>query len=416
MVVIGNPPYSKHSANKGKWIRDLVREYYEVDGKPLGERNPKWLQDDYVKFIRFGQHRIEQTGFGILAFITNHGYLDNPTFRGMRQQLIRAFSEIYILDLHGNSKKKETCPDGSPDKNVFDIQQGVTLGVFVKNKEDAGQAKVYHADLYGARKDKYNILSCNSIKTTKWEMIQPCSPYYLFIPQKRELWDEYDKHIKATEIFPLNAVGFQTHRDYLVLSPNREELDNRITDFIDASKTDDEIREKYFSHISVGKYAKGDTSDWKLSNSRRKLGKIKKLESWITKCIRRPFDFQWYFFHPAAVDRGRPIITNQLIYYPNLALLWTRPMSPKYEFSSFCATCAVDQSVVGNKAVGAGGTYVGPLYLYPERNEENLFEDSPWPAGQDGRVPNLSPEVVEEFANKVKFEFVTDGVGCTGSA
>ncbi len=145
MVVMGNPPYSGHSANTGQWIADLLRgrdthtgeavaNYFEVDGQPLGERNPKWLNDDYVKFIRFAQWRIEQTGYGVLAFITNHGYLDNPTFRGMRQSLMETFDDIYVLDLHGNSKKKERAPDGSKDENVFDIQQGVAIGIFVKRK------------------------------------------------------------------------------------------------------------------------------------------------------------------------------------------------------------------------------------------------------------------------------------------
>ena len=142
MVIVGNPPYSGHSANKGEWMKNLLRgndgtarkshNYFEVDGKPLGESNPKYLNDDYVKFIRFSQWRIEATGYGILAFVTNHGYLDNPTFRGMRQSLMQTFDDIYILDLHGNSKKKERSPDGSTDKNVFDIQQGVAIGIFVK--------------------------------------------------------------------------------------------------------------------------------------------------------------------------------------------------------------------------------------------------------------------------------------------
>ena len=132
MVIVGNPPYSYQSTNTGDWISGLVRDYYHVDGLPLDERNPKGLQDDYVKFIRFGQWRIDRTGSGILAFITNHGYLDNPTFRGMRQSLDKTFDEIYIMDLHGNSKKKEVAPDGSPDKNVFDIQQGVAVAIMVK--------------------------------------------------------------------------------------------------------------------------------------------------------------------------------------------------------------------------------------------------------------------------------------------
>ncbi len=141
MVVLGNPPYSGHSANKSKWIDSLVRDYYQVDGLPLGERNPKWLQDDYVKFIRFGQWRIDKTGSGILAFITNHGYLDNPTFRGMRQSLERTFDEIYLMDLHGNSKKKEISPDGSKDQNVFDIQQGVAVAIMVKLPKAISQVR-----------------------------------------------------------------------------------------------------------------------------------------------------------------------------------------------------------------------------------------------------------------------------------
>jgi predicted helicase len=163
MVVLGNPPYSGHSANTGEWIAGLLRgtdtitgkktgNYFEVDGQPLGERNPKWLNDDYVKFIRFAQWRIEQTGYGVLAFITNHGYLDNPTFRGMRQSLMETFDDIYVLDLHGNIKKKERAPDGSEDKNVFDIQQGVAIGIFVKRAN--GKKKnvtVRHAHLWGPR-------------------------------------------------------------------------------------------------------------------------------------------------------------------------------------------------------------------------------------------------------------------------
>ena len=136
MVIVGNPPYSYQSTNTGDWISGLVRDYYHVDGLPLDERNPKGLQDDYVKFIRFGQWRIDRTGSGILAFITNHGYLDNPTFRGMRQSLDKTFDEIYIMDLHGNSKKKEVAPDGSPDKNVFDIQQGVAVAIMVKYSKE----------------------------------------------------------------------------------------------------------------------------------------------------------------------------------------------------------------------------------------------------------------------------------------
>ena len=135
LVILGNPPYSGHSSNNGEWISKEIKEYYTVDGKPLGEKNPKWLQDDYVKFIRFSQYKIDQAGEGVIGFITNHSYLDNPTFRGMRQSLMNSFDEIYILDLHGNSLKKEKSPDGSKDENVFDIQQGVSVVFMIKYKK-----------------------------------------------------------------------------------------------------------------------------------------------------------------------------------------------------------------------------------------------------------------------------------------
>ena len=127
LLILGNPPYSGHSSNKGDWIRGLIEDYKQVDGKPLGEKNPKWLQNDYVKFLRFAQWKIEQAGRGVVGMITSHSYLDSPTFRGMRQSLMHTFDDIYILDLHGNARKQETCPDGSPDKNVFDIQEGWRL-------------------------------------------------------------------------------------------------------------------------------------------------------------------------------------------------------------------------------------------------------------------------------------------------
>jgi len=184
MVVLGNPPYSGHSANKGKWIKKLVDEYKTVDGKPLGERNPKWLNDDYVKFIRFSQNRIERTGYGILAFISNHGYLDNPTFRGMRQSLMKTFDDIYILDLHGNSKKKETCPDGSKDDNVFDIMQGVAIGIFVRRPKRSDKPTVRHAHCYGVRKKKYKWLLEHRTRKTRWKKLNPTKPYYYYFPLK----------------------------------------------------------------------------------------------------------------------------------------------------------------------------------------------------------------------------------------
>ncbi|MBI3755661.1 MAG: N-6 DNA methylase, partial [Deltaproteobacteria bacterium] len=180
LVILGNPPYSGHSSNIGDWISKEIKAYFQVDGKPLGEKNPKWLQDDYVKFIRFAQWKIDTAGEGVLGFITNHSYLDNPTFRGMRQSLMQSFDEIYLLDLHGNSLKKEKCPDGTKDENVFDIQQGVAIALFVKKK--GVKKKVSHSEIWGVREDKYRWLNKHDITTTKWKKINPKSEFYLFIP------------------------------------------------------------------------------------------------------------------------------------------------------------------------------------------------------------------------------------------
>ncbi|PKQ04448.1 MAG: DNA methyltransferase, partial [Alphaproteobacteria bacterium HGW-Alphaproteobacteria-11] len=163
MVVIGNPPYSGESANKGDWIMRLMEAYKKEPGgkEKLKERNPKWINDDYVKFIRFSEHLIEKNGEGILGFISSHGYLDNPTFRGMRWHLMKTFDKIFVLDLHGNSNKKEKTPDGKSDKNVFDILTGVAIVIAVKKGDSAKNkplAEVVHRDLWGERDAKYDAL------------------------------------------------------------------------------------------------------------------------------------------------------------------------------------------------------------------------------------------------------------------
>ncbi|MFI5275030.1 MAG: N-6 DNA methylase, partial [Ktedonobacterales bacterium] len=255
MIVLGNPPYSGHSANNSDWIMALLRgedltntqgdkpldrgkgrptdSYFMVDGAPLGERNPKWLNDDYVKFIRFAQWRIERTGHGALAFVTNHGYLDNPTFRGMRQSLMRTFDEIYLLDLHGNSKKKERTPEGGKDENVFDIQQGVAIGVFIRRRGAATgerRATVRHAHLWGERAAKYAWLAAHDLPTTAWAEVAPTSPMYFFIPRDARLAEEYEAGWSLSKLAPVNVLGFQTHRDHFAIDFDERQLRSRIAE------------------------------------------------------------------------------------------------------------------------------------------------------------------------------------------
>ena len=238
MVVLGNPPYSGHSANASRkngkltWIGELIEDYKRVDGKGLGERNTKWLQDDYVKFLRFGQHRIHKTGAGILAFITNNGYLDNPTFRGMRQQLLNTFTDIYLLDLHGNSRMGEHAPDGGVDENVFDIQQGVAIAIFVKEPDKSGPAVLRHSELYGVREAKYEILSESDISTTGWTVLEPESPDYRFKPWDSELAAEYRLWPSVRTIFPSNSLGFQTHRDKTAIAFDKQSLYNQVERYL----------------------------------------------------------------------------------------------------------------------------------------------------------------------------------------
>ncbi len=212
VVVLGNPPYSGISANRGKWITRLVEDYRQVDGRPLGEKKV-WLADDYVKFLRFSQWRIVQTGLGIVAMITNHGFLDNPTFRGMRQSLLRDFDEIYVLNLHGSTKKRQRPPGGGKDENVFDIQQGTAITMFVRRPDHRGEATVFHADLWGSRPKKYERLSACDVASTSWKELSPSTPYYFFVPRSEKHRREYEGCWKVGDVFPVNTSGIVTARD-----------------------------------------------------------------------------------------------------------------------------------------------------------------------------------------------------------
>ena len=190
------------------------------------------LQDDYVKFLRWGQWRIDPDGPGVLAMITNHGYLDNPTFRGMRRALMQTFNEIYLFNLHGNARKKEVCPDGSHDDNVFDIQQGVAIGIFVKKPGDSAEARIYHADLWGLREGKYQALAEMEMGSTPWQELQPTPPFYLFVPQAMDLRAEYERGWPVNAIFPVNSLGIVTARDHLTIQAgHRRRSGKRSRDF-----------------------------------------------------------------------------------------------------------------------------------------------------------------------------------------
>ena len=251
-VVIGNPPYSGLSSNMGPWIDGLLKgrrpegtptpSYYHVDGEPLGERKV-WLQDDYVKFIRFSQWLLDGTGAGVHGYISNHGYLDNPTFRGMRWSLMQSFRQIRVLDLHGNLKKKEVPPEGGRDINVFDIQQGVAIGLFTKA---AAARSVRHADLWGERESKYRWLLEHGSLDTEWTQLEPDPSFYLFEPFDDAGTDDYSGWPAINEVMPVNVTGIVTARDDFVIDLDREAVQSRIADLRSKSLSDDAIRKKVF--------------------------------------------------------------------------------------------------------------------------------------------------------------------------
>jgi predicted helicase len=353
LVILGNPPYSGHSANKGDWIKGQIETYRTVDGKSLGEKNPKWLQDDYVKFIRFAQWKIDQIGEGVLGFITNHSYLDNPTFRGMRQSLMNSFDEIYILDLHGNSLKKERAPDGSRDENVFDIQQGVAIGLFVKRKKNAPSKILRHGQIWGNREQKYEWLTKNELKKTKWSEIKPSSPFYLFVPRDERLNKRFQSYPGIPEIFPVNSVGIVTARDHFVIDFQKAPLKRRIEQFANSSLDD-----IFIAHSFNLK----DTGAWKLKTARSDINNEKDRDKYYTQILYRPFDIRHLFYHNAVIERGRREVMRHML-QPNLALLTHRREEIQIPYTHFLATNLISEhGALSSKTTN----YQFPLYLYEE--------------------------------------------------
>lgn len=393
LVIMGNPPYSGHSTNVGEWITNLIEDYKKVDGKPLGERNPKWLQDDYVKFIRFAQWKIQKAGQGILAFITNHSYLDNPTFRGMRQSLMKTFNEIYILDLHGNSLKKERCPDGSKDENVFDIQQGVAIALFIKEQDKKG-SNVYHSNLWGLREDKYNWLEKYDIKTTKWELLNPKSEMYFFVPWSEKEEKQYQSFWKITNIFAVNSVGIVTSRDNLVLDFEERNLRQRIETMKGKGLTDDLVKATY--NIK-------ENPRWKISKAREEIRKIEDLDKYIVKCLYRPFDVRYLFYHDAVIERSRKEVMRHML-RENLGLITTRFVFRKEQgfHHVFLTTNVLDI----NQIHSPGTAQLFPLYLYPEAEKNDLFSNLGEPKEKQ---PNIDVKLLT-FLSKAYREILPEEI------
>jgi type I restriction-modification system DNA methylase subunit len=378
LVIMGNPPYSGTSSNKGVWISALINDYKKVDGKPLGEKNPKWLQDDYVKFIRFAQWKIDQAGEGVLGFITNHSYLDNPTFRGMRQSLMTSFDQLHILNLHGNSLKKEKSPDGSKDENVFDIMQGVAIVLAVKRN---GLPKgVWYSDLWGDRDSKYATLGDGQMAQTSWKELTPRGNMYLFVPQDTTRAAEYEQWPKVTEIFPISSTGIVTARDELTIQFTPEQVWQTVNRFI--SMPPEEAREAFH----LGK----DAQDWKVQLAQDDVRRSGPKRDNIVPILYRPFDVRYTYY--TGHSRGflcRPraeVMRNML--HPDIGLVTRRAMLPGRP----CNYVFICDKVMSDGAIRSdnrGGESLFPLYCYSEDFGVSSL-------GQ--RLPNIDATILDSLS------------------
>ncbi|MFV8332097.1 type ISP restriction/modification enzyme [Flavobacterium sp. GSP14] len=354
MVVIGNPPYSVSSTNKSPWIESLTADYK----KDMKERNIQPLSDDYIKFIRFGQHFIDKNGSGVLAYISNNSFIDGIIHRQMRKHLLESFDKIYILDLHGNAKKKEVCPDGSPDQNVFDIMQGVSINLFVKTgqKKDDELGKIFHYDLQGKRNFKYDFLNENTLKKFNWNELDPKEPNFYFINKNFEGKNEYEKGFKIDEFFKVNSVGIVTSKDAILINDIEKELVKTV--------------EEYY--------------------------KIEYDKSLTKRIDYRTFDKKYIYYDVKIIDRARDKVMKHMN-QKNLALITPKQAIKGFQHIFISDTICDKNFIDSAGQFGAGNVF--PLYLYPDKTEQPSLLD------EVVRTPNLNMEIVNKMATELGLYF-----------
>lgn len=369
MCVIGNPPYSGESTNKSDWIMGLMEAYKKEPGgkEKLKERNPKWINDDYVKFIRFSEHLIEKTGEGVLGFIANHGYLDNPTFRGMRWHLLNTFDKIYVLDLHGNTNKKEVSPDGGVDKNVFDIQQGVSVLIGVKLPNVPKKiADVFHGDIWGGRDEKYKVLLSSDLAADFWQKIEVSSPQFAFGRRNFQQACAYDDGFGISEFLPVNSVGIVTANDELCIDMEKEALRSKVQAF--ANMDLQKATEIYGRRNKEGKLE--EARDWKVSWAQLDIQSADKALA-VTPISYRPFDTRWTFY--TGRSRGfmcypRHEVMRNMVGRENLCLIYSRQAARAdtgYNHAIVANSIFDNRGVYSNKGI----SQAAPLYLYPTEQD-----------------------------------------------
>ncbi|MCD8437874.1 N-6 DNA methylase [Tenacibaculum dicentrarchi] len=401
MCIIGNPPYSGESSNKSDWIMNLMQDYKKEPGGKikLKERNPKWINDDYVKFMRFGQHFIEKNESGVLAFINPHGFLDNPTFRGMRWNLLKTYDKIYTIDLHGNAKKKETCPDGSPDQNVFDIMQGVAITFLIKtgNKKAHELGKVFHYDLFGKRDFKYSFLTENNLKSINFVELPNKAPNYFMVQKDFEVQENYNKGIYLKELFLINGVGLTTAHDDFVIKESKEKLLNFYQDFQNSPRDTEYLHKEFNVRKKTG---------WDILEGYDNIKTEKDLSKYIKPISYRPFDNRYVFYENKLVWRTVRKVMQHFITGDNLGLIFRRQQPEALDLYVFCSKKIIADGYI--RSDNKGGESIAPLYLYPEEKKDTDIFSEDKKGEAIARVPNLDKKIINKLAKKLGLKFTNE--------
>lgn len=387
LAIIGNPPYSNFGQmNRSKWILELLKDYK----KDLKEKKIN-LDDDFIKFIRFAQWKLEQTGQGVFAMITSNTFIDGITHRQMRNSLIDTFDEIYIYNLHGNKRKGEVAPDYSDDQNIFNIMTGVSINIFIKLPEKKEKTIVRYCDLWGLREKKFATLLNESFSKTNWKVLTPKEPNFFFVEKNTDVDEEYEAFYLLPQVFPIHNSGLHTKRDGVTIQYTLDEMKSVVRDFTTLSEQI--IRSKYD--------LPADGRDWILKLAQKDLQTNK---TTFQKVQYRPYDYRFTAYTGKTkgfIAYPRKEVLSQLT-KPNLSLIAMKQVvqGATYSHTGVSATPIDERTFYSNR----GGTYIFPLYLYSESKQSNLLEEK-------GRRTNLSPEFIKRFSEKLQLRLAPDGRG-----
>lgn len=370
MIILGNPPYSGISSNETNYANNLINKYkVEPGGRIKLKERKHWLNDDYVKFIGFAEKMISETGEGILAMITNNGYIDNPTFRGMRWHLAKTFDKIYVYDLHGNVNKHEVAPGGGKDENVFDIMQGVGIVLAIKtDKKNKGElGEIYHADLYGSRKYKFDELSA----TPKWQKLKLDSKMVYFVPKNTQGQDEYEKGFSVEELFLHSVTGIVTMGDNFIINESKEVIAERVQKLARGEYTELQLNQEFGLGKNYAKFVIDNHTKIQFDSSK------------LVRINYRPFDNLWTYFDNRVIWRWRENVMRHLIGHQNISLVIPRQaITNNYSHVQVSRFIVDAREQYSNKGI----PLQIPLYLYHE----------------DGtKTSNLRREVVSEIEKRI---------------